>query len=82
MPALAPTGPYSMRMQAWDQDGGAVMCIDIWFKVVAAPSAAAAAAAAGEAPGAGGGWGWKGAGRLHAVSEWLQQPAGGGAPQL
>lgn len=34
VPLLAPVGPYSMRMQAWDQGGGGVMCIDIWFRVV------------------------------------------------
>jgi hypothetical protein len=46
VPAIAPPGPYSMRMQAWDQSSAAVMCIDIWFRVVTGPSTAAAAAAA------------------------------------
>ncbi|KAI8475305.1 MAG: ML domain-containing protein [Monoraphidium minutum] len=37
VPLIAPVGPYSMRMQAWDGGGAGVMCIDIWFRVVAAP---------------------------------------------
>jgi hypothetical protein len=49
VPSIAPPGPYSMRMQAWDQNSTAVMCIDIWFRVVSGPSAAAADSA--KAPG-------------------------------
>ncbi|GBF92955.1 hypothetical protein Rsub_05791 [Raphidocelis subcapitata] len=49
VPIVAPPGPYSMRMQAWDQNQVGVMCIDIWFRVVTSPSAPAAAAAAARA---------------------------------
>ena len=42
VPLIAPVGPYSMRMQAWDQGGAGVMCIDIWFRVVSQPSPAEA----------------------------------------
>lgn len=38
MPYLAPPGPYSMRMSATDAAAN-VMCMDIWFRIVTAPSA-------------------------------------------
>jgi hypothetical protein len=74
VPLIAPVGPYSMRMQAWNADGGeGVMCIDIWFRVAGGPTAAAAeageAAATGEeaaaaAAGAAAAQGGAAAGRL------------------
>lgn len=76
VPLLAPVGPYSMRMQAWDQDGAGVMCIDIWFRVVAAPPspppspspAPSPAALSAIAQGSGGGGGSSGAGSAAAAS--------------
>lgn len=77
MPLIAPTGPYSMRMQAWDQDGAGVMCIDIWFRVVSAPSAAAARSGGGggwRLPGAAQQWLWggfNGQQQRNRIGEWL-----------
>jgi len=81
VPLIAPVGPYSMRMQAWDQSGAAVMCMDIWFKVVSAPSSTQRGSGSGgvglELPGlgeplgsGGGGWWW-----------WKQERGGGGEAQ-
>jgi hypothetical protein len=47
VPLLAPVGPYSMRMQAWDQGGDGVMCVDLWFHVVASSAAGAAGSGSG-----------------------------------
>ncbi len=57
VPLLAPVGPYSMRMQAWDQAGAGVMCVDIWFRIESAPSTRD-----GRAGGGGGGGFWGGLG--------------------
>jgi hypothetical protein len=63
-----------MRMQAWDQSGAGVMCVDIWFRVAARPSAAAAASAAAGLPGAAGRGDWAAAAAA-AASEAADQDA-------